>query len=111
MSSTAGAPKARPGVFLRHHCNEGAVREFWSYTGTMLGLTLLADIYERGFTEGIGWSDALLCQVKQELLQLEKHWSSLNYDDELMSDLTTRLQDIRRAIAVAEEQDGVVTIG
>jgi hypothetical protein len=90
--------------------SEGAMREFWSDPASRLGLPLIADIYEQGFTNGIKWSDAQLSQVEQETLYLQEHWSHMSFSDELKEDLRTRVEDLQKAIAVAQEHDGVLTI-
>lgn len=90
--------------------NESSVRLFWSYPAAEIGLPLIADMYERGFDEGIEWSDEQLEQVEQELLHLEKHWKAQNLHQELHTDLRERMQYLREAIKVARQHDGVISI-
>ncbi len=90
--------------------SESAVREFWSAPAHDLALPLLVQIYDRGFYDGIEWAGEQLDQAGAELLELERHWNTLDLDPKVAEDLRERLVSLRSAIAIARQVGGVLTI-
>lgn len=94
---------------------EGTVGDWWSRPAANLGLPFLADIYEYGFYHGIIWGPKDFPQVLAELNLLESHWRGMC--DWNVADVSTghavlveRAEFVRRAIAIAVEVQGYVTI-
>jgi hypothetical protein len=90
--------------------SESAVREFWSSPAEKLGLVLFSSIYDEGFHRGNFWRAEQLDQVVNELGLLENYWRESPLPLNTLADLSERALYLRRAIAVARDQDGVLSI-
>ena len=90
--------------------SESAVRESWSDPAAVLGLPLIASIYEFGFYHEIRWAGPELETVLHELDRLERYWHSARLPTEIAEDLRERAKHLRAAIALAKQCGGIVTI-
>ena len=88
--------------------NEASVREWWSDPAEVIGLPLIASIYERGFREGIEWSGDQLHTLIRELDVLELYWSRLSLRPEV--DLNERMREFKSAIQVAQRHAAILSI-
>ena len=90
---------------------EATVREWWSEPALVMGLPLLAAVYEDGFRTGVRWAGPELRHVLGELARLEEYWASAGLSADAAADLGERAGYLRTAVAVAEECGGFVDIG
>jgi hypothetical protein len=90
--------------------SESAVREYWSEPAALLGLPLLAAVYDQGFYHGIFWSGEQLGSVVTEVDRLEAHWSAARLPSDLLADLQERARYVREAVAVASAVGGWLVI-
>jgi hypothetical protein len=91
--------------------SESVIREWWSEPAMVLGLPLIASLYEQGFYSGIRWAGPELARALRELATLEAHWKSAELPPEAIADLAERASYLRAAVAKAEECGGFVGIG
>src|SRR5690349_11262022 len=70
--------------------SESVVRELWSDPATVLGLPLLADVYEYGFQHCNKWSGPQLSQVLDEVSRLEEYWASAGLPADALAGLQQR---------------------
>jgi hypothetical protein len=91
--------------------SESAIREWWSEPATVLGLPLIASLYEHGFYSAIRWAGPDLTRALRELATLEAHWMSAGLPPEAIADLAERASYLRAAVAKAKECGGFVDIG
>ena len=90
--------------------SEVVIGENWSEPATKLGLALLAAIYDHGFYHSILWEGSQFSEVERELSRLEAYWQTTDYEPERLVDLRERADYLRSALALASENNGVVTI-
>jgi hypothetical protein len=81
--------------------SETSVRELWSDPAEMLGLPLIASIYERGFHEGIQWSGNELDALIEELEVFQAYWSASSMGSEGDLQLHVRMTEFKSAIELA----------
>lgn len=93
-----------------------AVFNFWSLIASELQLPLISSIYNDGLSLA---SPDELNQLTNELNQLENHWNSHKLEEtkeksasryNLKEDLADRMQYVRTAIVVAQENKAVLTV-
>jgi hypothetical protein len=89
---------------------EDAVRRWWSVPAAALGLPRLAEVYERGFYQGVRWSGPALAEVRAELARLEAHRAAAGLPPEVAADLAGRTGSLRAALDLAESYGGCVCI-
>ena len=90
--------------------SESAVREWWSEPASVLGLPLLAAIYDEGFYYGNRWSGARLRQLIEEVARLEGHWASAGLSPDVLVGLRERADYLRAAVSLAQDVGGFVDI-
>ena len=86
------------------------MHDVWNHM-FVLGLPLLAAVYEFGFYHGSRWSGPELRQGVDEVARLEEHWASAGLPADVLAELRERAGFVRAAVAIAEECGGFVDIG
>ncbi len=84
-------------------------RLYWSDPAARLGLPLIASTYQVGFHEGCEWSGPDLDALEQEVAALESYWRQ-HVREGTLAHLLETADSLRRAIQIARDANGVVSI-